>query len=103
MIEKDAFGFLVVIVLMTITVYLTRITGYWLIGRFVIGPRLRRMLDALPGAIIAATVAPSLVQGGPRAILALTATLVVMIVVRKDFFAVVTGVAVAAAAFAYGL
>lgn len=103
MIEKDAFGFLVVIVLMTITVYLTRITGYWLIGRFVIGPRLRRMLDALPGAIIAATVAPSLVQGGPRAILALAATLVVMIVVRKDFFAVVAGVAVAAAAFAYGI
>lgn len=103
MIEKDGFGFLVVIALMTIVVYLTRITGYWLIGRFVIGPRLRRMLDALPGAIIAATVAPSLVQGGPRAILALTATLVVMIVVRKDFFAVVAGAAVAAAAFAYGI
>lgn len=103
MIEKDAFGFLVVIVLMTITVYLTRITGYWLIGRFVIGPRLRRMLDALPGAIIAATVAPSLVQGGPRAILALAATLGVMVAIRKDFAAVVAGVAVAAAAFAYGL
>lgn len=103
MIEKDAFGFFIVIALMTVVVYLTRITGYWLIGRFVIGPRLRRMLDALPGAIIAATVAPSLVQGGPRAILALTATLVVMIVVRKDFFAVVAGVGVAAAAFAYGL
>ncbi len=103
MIEKDAFGFFVVIALMTIVVYLTRITGYWLIGRFVIGPRLRRMLDALPGAIIAATVAPSLVQGGPRAILALAATLTVMIVIRKDFAAVVAGAAVAAAAFAYGL
>lgn len=103
MIEKDAFGFFVVIALMTVVVYLTRITGYWLIGRFVIGPRLRRMLDALPGAIIAATVAPSLVQGGPRAILALGATLLVKIIVRKDFFAVVAGVAVGAAAFAYGL
>ena len=103
MIEKDAFGFFVVLVLMTIVVYLTRIGGYWLIGRFVIGPRLRRMLNALPGAIIAATVTPALVQGGPRAILALTATLLVMIIVRKDFFAVVTGVAVGAAAFAYGL
>ncbi len=103
MIEKDAFGFLIVIALMTVVVYLTRISGYWLIGRFVIGPRLRRMLDALPGAIIAATVAPALVQGGPRAFLAVTVTVLVMIVVRKDFFAVLAGVVVAAAAFAYGL
>ncbi|MCW5690594.1 MAG: AzlD domain-containing protein [Pseudolabrys sp.] len=103
MIEKDAFGFFVTLGLMMIVVYVTRIAGYWLIGRLVIGPRLRRMLNALPGAIIAATVAPALVQGGLRAVLALAATLVVMIVVRKDFPAVLAGVAVAAAAFAYGL
>ena len=101
MIEKDAFGFFVTLGLMMIVVYVTRIAGYWLIGRLVIGPRLRRMLNALPGAIIAATVAPAL--GGLRAVLALAATLVVMIVVRKDFPAVLAGVAVAAAAFAYGL
>jgi len=103
MIEKDAFGFFVTLGLMMVVVYVTRIAGYWLIGRLVIGPRLRRMLNALPGAIIAATVAPALVQGGLRAVLALGATLVVMIVVRKDFPAVLAGVAVAAAAFAYGL
>ncbi|MCW5694863.1 MAG: AzlD domain-containing protein [Pseudolabrys sp.] len=103
MIEKDAFGFFVTLGLMMLMVYLTRIAGYWLIGRLVIGPRLSRMLNALPGAIIAATVAPALVQGGLRAVLALAATLVVMIVVRKDFPAVLAGVAVAAAAFAYGL
>lgn len=103
MIEKDAFGFFVTLGLMTLVVYVTRIAGYWLIGRLVIGPRLRRMLNALPGAIIAATVAPALVQGGLRAVLALGATVLVMIVVRKDFFAVLAGVAVAAAAFAYGI
>jgi uncharacterized membrane protein len=103
MIEKDALGFFVTLGLMMIVVYVTRIGGYWLIGRLVIGPRLRRMLNALPGAIIAATVAPALVQGGLRAVLALSATALVMIVVRKDFPAVLAGVAVAAAAFAYGL
>jgi uncharacterized membrane protein len=103
MIEKDAFGFLVVIVLMTLVVYLTRISGYWLIGRFTIGPKLRRMLDALPSAIIAATVAPALVQGGVRSVAALGATALVMILVRKDFLAVLTGAAVGAAAFAYGV
>ncbi len=103
MIEKDAFGFFVVLAGMTVVVYVTRIAGYWLIGRLVIGPRLRRMLDALPGAIIAATVVPTLVQGGARAGLALVATAVVMVVVRRDFFAVLAGVAVAAGAFALGL
>ena len=103
MIEKDAFGFFVVLAAMTVVVYVTRIAGYWLIGRLVIGPRLRRMLDALPGSIIAATVVPTLVQGGPRAIVALSATALVMIVVRRDFFAVLAGVAVAAGAFAFGL
>lgn len=101
MIEKDAFGFLVTIALMTIVVVLTRIAGYWLIGKFVIGPRLRRMLDALPGAIIAATVAPALVQGGVRSIVALATTALVMILVRKDFLAVLTGAAVGAAFFAF--
>ncbi len=102
MIEKDAFGFLVVVALMALVVYLTRISGYWLIGRFTIGPRLRRTFDALPGAIIAATVAPVLVHGGLRSVAALAATALVMILVRKDFLAVVTGVAVGAAFFAYG-
>lgn len=103
MIEKDAFGFFVALAGMTVVAYLTRIAGYWLIGRFVISPRLRRMLDALPGAVIAATVAPTLVAGGLRAILAMAATALVMIAIRKDFFAVVAGVAVGAAAFAYGI
>lgn len=103
MIEKDAAGFLLVLAAMTIIVYVTRVAGYWLIGRLTIGPRLRRMLDALPGAIIAATVAPTLAQGGSRAVLALAATGAVMITLRNDFAAVLTGVAVAAAAFAFGL
>lgn len=100
MIEKDAFGFLLVIALMTLVVYFTRILGYWLIGRFVIGPRLRRMLEALPGAVIAATVAPTLVHGGMRSLAALAATALVMVLIRKDFLAVFTGAAVAAVFFA---
>ena len=68
-----------------------------------IGPRLRRMLDALPGAVIAATVAPILLHGGIRAVAAVLAAVLTMIVARNDFAAVIAGVAVAAAAFAVGL
>ncbi|MDO8876161.1 MAG: AzlD domain-containing protein [Pseudolabrys sp.] len=103
MIEKDPLGFLTAIAAMAIVVYLMRAGGYWLIGRVTIGPRLRRMFDALPGAIIAATVAPAMLQGGLRAVLAVGAAAAVMIVLRNDFAAVVAGVAVAAGAFALGM
>jgi uncharacterized membrane protein len=56
MIENDPLGYAAVLVAMTVAVYLMRAGGYWLIGRVPIGPRLTRMLDALPGAVIAAPV-----------------------------------------------
>ena len=49
---------------MTAAVIACRCGGYWLIGRFTIGARLRKMLDALPGAVIASTIAPLLFTGG---------------------------------------
>jgi uncharacterized membrane protein len=87
---------------MTAAVYLMRAGGYWLIGRIAIGPRLRRMLDALPGAVIAATVTPILMKGGVSTSLAAAAAVVAMIAVRNDFAAVVAGVAVAALVRAVG-
>jgi hypothetical protein len=61
------------------------------------------MLDALPGAVIAATVAPILLTGGVRALAAAAAATLTMLVVRNDFAAVIAGMAVAAATFAMGL
>ena len=103
MIETDPAGYFAVVAAMAITVYLMRAGGYWLIGRTTIGPRLRRVLDALPGAIIASMVAPILLHGGLRAALSLAAAAGVMIVLRNDFAAVLAGVVVAALAFAVGL
>jgi uncharacterized membrane protein len=103
MIESDATGFLGLVAAMAVTVYLTRAGGYWLIGRVTIGPVLRRMLNALPGAVISATIAPVLVQGGLRALIAMLAAGAVMYFLRRDFAAVAAGVAVAAGAFALGL
>jgi uncharacterized membrane protein len=102
MIESDPAGFALALAAMTVTVFLSRAGGYWLIGRVTIGPRLRRMLDALPGAVIAASVAPVMLHGGVRAISAMLAAAVVMFIMRNDFAAVLAGVAVAAGAFALG-
>lgn len=103
MIEKDPLGFCAMLAALTVAVYLTRAGGFWLIGRFTIGPRLSRMLNALPGAIIASMVAPVLVQGGLRAALAIGAAGGVMYLIRNDFAAVMAGMAVAAGAFALRL
>jgi len=88
---------------MTVAVYITRAGGYWLIGRVTIGPRLRKMLDALPGAIIAATIAPLLVHGGLSALSAVAAALLAMVTLRNDFAAVAAGLGAAALARAAGL
>lgn len=94
--DRDPLGFAAIIVAMALVVFLCRAGGFWLIGRVTIGPRLSRILDALPGAIIAATIAPLLVHGGPSGLAAVAAALVAMLLVRKDFAAVVAGVAAAA-------
>ena len=103
MIASDPAGFFVLLAGMTLVVYLTRAGGFWLIGRVTIGRRLQRVLQAMPGAVIAATVAPILLHGGLSAWLAVAAAAAAMLAVRNDFAAVVAGVAVAAAARAAGL
>jgi uncharacterized membrane protein len=101
--ERDPLGWFAVIAAMTVAVYITRAGGYWLIGRISIGPRLRKVLDALPGAVIAATIAPLLVHGGLSALCAVAAALVVMVALRNDFAAVGAGLVAAALARAAGL
>lgn len=103
MIQSDPSGFLGLVAVMTLVVYLTRAGGFWLIGRVTIGPRLRKILEAMPGAVIAATVSPILLHGGVSAWMAVAAAAVAMLIVRNDFAAVVAGVAVAALARAAGL
>ena len=103
MIASDPAGFFALLAGMMLVVYLTRAGGFWLIGRVTIGRRLQRVLQAMPGAVIAATVAPILLHGGLSAWLAVAAAAAAMLAVRNDFAAVVAGVAVAAAARAAGL
>jgi uncharacterized membrane protein len=103
MTERDPLGFAAIIIAMTLTVYLCRAGGFWLIGRVTIGPRVAKMLDALPGAVIAATVAPMLLHGGASGLAAVFAALAAMLLLRNDFAAVVAGVSAAALARLAGL
>lgn len=87
---------------MTAVTVASRLGGFWLMGYVEITPRVRRMLDALPGSIIVAAALPVVVNGGAVAILAIAAAIIVTIIRRNEFVAVITGMAVAALARALG-
>jgi uncharacterized membrane protein len=56
-----------------------------------ITPRVERALRALPGSIVVATVLPIAVQSGLAAFVGLSASLVVMSVLRNELAALLAG------------
>ncbi|WP_336135855.1 AzlD family protein [Natronomonas amylolytica] len=54
-----------VIAAMTVITYATKVGGLWLLGHIELSDRAEVGLEALPGAIIVAIVAPELANGGP--------------------------------------
>jgi uncharacterized membrane protein len=93
---------MVAFAVMTAVTVLSRLGGYWLMGYVTVTLRVRRMLDALPGSIIVAAALPVAVNGGAVVMFAIAAALLVSIIRRNDFIAVITGMAVAALARAIG-
>jgi uncharacterized membrane protein len=89
---------LLAILAMTGATYLTRAGGYWLMGYVNLTPRVRRMLEASPGAVIVATVLPLVVRDGVPAAVAVMTGVIAMYFLRRDYLAVFAGMAVAAAA-----
>lgn len=87
---------------MTAVTIASRLGGYWLMGYVTLTPRVRRMMDALPGSIIVAAALPVAVNGGLVVMFAISAAMIVTIIRRNDFVAVITGMLVAAAARALG-
>ena len=94
---------LLAIVVMAITTALMRVGGFWLMGRVPLTPRVRRMLEALPGAIVTAIVLPVIAKIGLVAALAVAAAAASMIVRRSELLAVAIGVGVAVLARSVGL
>ena len=103
MTPSDGWGVPVAILAMAVATYAMRAGGFLLMAHVRLTPRLRRMLDALPGSVVAAAVLPLVVREGVVAALAIGAAGLVMLVSRKDLLAVLAGMAVAAGARAVGL
>lgn len=89
---------MIVIAAMALVTLALRTSGFWLMRYVPVTPRVKRMIDALPGSIIAAAVLPVVAQGGVVAALAVVAAMLSMWVTRSDFVAVITGMGIAALA-----
>ena len=94
---------MIAIAVMGLVTVALRLSGFWLMGFVPVTPCVRRMLDALPGSVIAACVLPVVVSGGIVAALAVISAMVLMWFTRNDFAAVMTGMGVAALARLAGL
>ena len=96
--ELGGYGTLVAILAMGLVTYAMRAGGFWLMAHVPLTARVRRILEALPGAVVVATVLPIVVRDGIPAMLAVAAAGVAMTIRRNDFLAVLVGMAVAIAA-----
>jgi uncharacterized membrane protein len=95
-------GSALVIASMALATYLCRIAGVAIMSRVRITPRIERGLRALPGSIIMATILPVALDNGLPAILALTATIVAMVVTRSELASLLTGLGALAVIRAFG-
>ena len=102
-IDDGTFGAMAAIAAMALATHPIRFAGYWVMGRVPLTPRIRRMLDALPGSVVAATVVPIVVKTGPAAGLGIAVVVGMMILRRNEFLAVFAGMAAVALARAGGL
>ena len=83
--------------------WLMRVSGYWLMGHVPLTPRVRRMLEALPGSVVAAIVLPIMVKNGLPAVLAIATVIASMLVRRNEFIAIALALLVVSGARALGL
>jgi len=94
----------IAIATMAAMTYLVRVGGFWMMGHVPITPRVHRMLEALPGSVVAAIILPVVAKNGTPAFLAVLAVIAVMTLRRQnDFAAIAAGLAAASLARLAGL
>jgi uncharacterized membrane protein len=88
--------FWLVIAAMTAVNYAIRAGGFLMMGYVPLTPRVRAILNALPGAVVMAIVLPLMVRGGVPASAAVLISIAMMAWRRNDLLAVVCGMGAAA-------
>jgi uncharacterized membrane protein len=88
---------------MTAMTYLMRTGGFWMMGQVRITPRVRRMLEALPGSVVVAIVLPGVVKAGLPAYAGIAGVVAIMAATGNQFLGVAVGVGMVALARYFGL
>ena len=93
---EGSFGALAAILVMALVTDAIRCGGFWLMGYVRLTPRIGRMLEALPGSVVVATVVPIALKSGGAAMVGIAAVMALMLLWRNEFVAVFGAVAVVA-------
>lgn len=96
-------GSLIAILAMAAATLATRFAGYWLMGHIPMTRRVRRCLEILPGAIMAAAIVPIVAKVGPPALAGVIVAALSMIVKRNEFIAVGLALVAVSLVRAYGM
>lgn len=97
MMSTAGIGGLIVIGLMALVTLLTRYGGVLIMSFIPINRRVESFINAMSGSVLIAILVPIAAEGDLGARLALVATAVVMLVVKKPMVAISAGLFVAAA------
>lgn len=96
MIETAGFGVFLIIAIMTLVTLITRWGGIFIMGFVPISYRVQQFINAMSGSVLVALLTPLAIEGDMGAKLALLATAVTMVVVKKPLIAISAGILVAA-------
>lgn len=96
MIETAGFGVYVIIAIMALVTLATRWGGIFIMGFVPISYRVQQFINAMSGSVLVALLTPLAIEGDMGAKLALLATAVTMVVVKKPLVAISAGILVAA-------
>ncbi|WP_052285814.1 AzlD family protein [Azorhizobium caulinodans] len=82
------------IVVMALATAFNRASGFFLMRLIPLTPRVRKIIDCLPGAVLVALIAPTVAHGDLAMAAGLAAAYVVTKITRSDFIAVLAAMAV---------
>lgn len=89
-------GAIILIVIMALVTLVARFGGLFLMAQLSINYRVKQFIAAMSASVLIAIVAPLLISGDHGARVALVATALVQIVVKKPVIAIAVGIFVAA-------
>ncbi|MBP0047980.1 AzlD domain-containing protein [Marinobacterium sp. AK62] len=95
-VETAGIGTLLVIIAMALVTLATRWGGVFVMSYVPIGYRVKQFINAMSGSVLVALITPMAVEGDNGARLALLATVLTMLVIKKPLPAIAAGVITAA-------